>query len=165
MCDTPGHGKLRHIAIAQLKNPLEKPSGVIFVLDSADGIPRAAEYLHDVLLTLQNALAKSGSKSRLSLLIACNKNDLFTAMPATRIKAQLEKEITRIRDSRAKGLLDSGVVAVDAGGDEDDWLGDGGEEEFNMEMMDDAGIDVSIRSGSVEKADCNEWRKWVGSCL
>lgn len=161
MVDTPGHAKLRHIAMAELDKP--KVRGLVFVVDSADDMTKVAEYLHDVLLALQ----KRAGKEKISLLIACNKNDLFTALPATRIKAMLEKEITRIRESRAKGLRDSGVAGVDAvdADDENEWLGEGGKGEFKMEMMEEVGVDVTFKGGSVGKGDCAHWRQWLGRCL
>lgn len=156
---------------------------MVFVVDSADGtagITKAAEYLHDVLLTLQKLRAgknasSSSSGGTLRFLIACNKNDLFTALPAARVKAMLEKEITRIRESRAKGLRDSGLAAAGAGAaagsaedvvdEENEWLGEGGEGEFRMEMMEDVGVEVLVKGGSVEKGDCDLWRQWLGSSL
>jgi len=164
MVDTPGHAKLRHIAMGELNKPTtSKVKGLIFVVDSADEMAKVAEYLHDVLLALQ----KRAGKEKIRLLIACNKNDLFTALPATRIKAMLEKEITRIRESRAKGLRDSGVSGVDAVDvdDENEWLGEGGDGEFKMEMMEEVGVDVTVKGGSVDKGDCAHWRQWLGSCL
>ncbi|KAF8437416.1 signal recognition particle receptor beta subunit-domain-containing protein [Terfezia claveryi] len=165
MVDTPGHAKLRNIAMAELDKhtTTSKIKGLIFVVDSADEMTKVAEYLHDVLLALQ----KRAGKDKISVLIACNKNDLFTALPPTRIKAMLEKEITRIRESRAKGLRDSGVAGVDAvdADDENEWLGDGGEGQFKMEMMEEVGVDVTFKGGSVEKGNCAHWRQWLGSCL
>lgn len=148
-------------------------------MDSADGaagITKAAEYLHDVLLTLQKLRAgknasSSSSGGTLRFLIACNKNDLFTALPAARVKAMLEKEITRIRESRAKGLRGSDLAGAAAGSAEDvvdeenEWLGEGGEGEFRMEMMEDVGVEVLVKGGSVEKGDCDLWRQWLGSSL
>lgn len=177
MVDTPGHAKLRHIAMGELSKGGGglAPKGVVFVVDSADGaagITKAAEYLHDVLLTLQRLRTGKTNKRTLRVLIACNKNDLFTALPPARVKAMLEKEISRIRESRAKGLRDSGLAAGGAGAGEDavvneenEWLGEGGEGEFRMEMMDDVGVEVVVKGGSVEKSDCDLWRKWVGSSL
>ncbi|KAF8425706.1 signal recognition particle receptor beta subunit-domain-containing protein [Tirmania nivea] len=164
MIDTPGHAKLRHIAMEELNKPTtSKVKGLIFVVDSADEMAKVAKYLHDVLLALQ----KRAGKEKIRLLIACNKNDLFTALPATRIKVLLEKEITRIRESRAKGLRDLGVSEVDAIAvdDENEWLGERGDGEFKMEMMEEVGVDVTVKGGSVDKGDCVHWRQWVGNCL
>ena len=163
MIDTPGHAKLRHVALGELSKPGNKIKGLIFVLDSADELAKAAEYLHDVLLAFQ----KKGGKEKMRVLIACNKNDLFTALPAGRIRTLLEKEITRIRESRSKGLMDSGIVGADAmvGDLEDEWLGEGGEGEFKMEMMEEVAVEVAVKGGSVERGDCEHWRQWVGSCL
>lgn len=133
------------------------------MVDSADEMAKAAEYLYDVFLALQ----KRAGKERAKFLIACNKNDLFTALPAARIKILLEKEITRIRESRAKGLRNSGVSGADAVDmdEETEWLGEGGDGEFKMEMMEEVGVTVTVKGGSVDKGDCEHWRQWLGGCL
>lgn len=124
-----------------------------------------------MLLFLQKKGGKFGSGSKtgkgVQFLIACNKNDLFTALPAGRIKGLLEREITKIRESRAKGLMSSGVKGADEmGGDEEsEWLGEGGEGEFKLEMMEEVGVHVSVRGGSVEKDQSEVWWQWIGDCL
>ena len=79
-------------------------------VDGTDSLRLTAEYLHDILLLLQTRSSKLGAKDGkgLPLLLAANKLDLFTALPAALVKSALEKEITKVRDSRSKGLLDSG---------------------------------------------------------
>ncbi|KAI5801591.1 signal recognition particle receptor beta subunit-domain-containing protein [Peziza echinospora] len=167
LVDTPGHAKLRDLAFSEITKPGSKVVGLIYTIDSADDLSKAAEYLHDLLLLLQKLGGKIGGQKKTSLLVACNKNDLFTALPAGRIKTQLEKEISKIRESRAKGLMDSGAAGADDIGreEESEWLGEGGEGEFRFEMMEEAGVTVSVKGGSVERGDCEYWRQWVGSCL
>ncbi len=103
-----------------------------------DGLPATAEYLYDVLLALQKRMAGGrGSKAPASIpvLVAANKLDLFTALPAALVKSNLEAELGRIRKTRSKGLLDSGVGADDlTGGTEesDGWLGEYGSEKFTF---------------------------------
>lgn len=141
--------------------------------DQADeSLRQTAEYLHDLLLLLQNrALKSKASKAShgLPVLIAANKLDLFTALPAALVKATLESEITKIRHSRKKGLLDSGIDmdGIDASEDRD-WLGDGGERKFEFSQMEEVDVPVAILGGSVagsERPDVERWWEWIGSNL
>lgn len=162
LLDTPGHGKLRHIALAKIASPTIR--GVVFVLDSSlTDVRGTAEYLYDVLLALQKAAGVAGAGQK-RLLVACNKSDVFTALPAGKIQKLLEEEITKMRVSRAKGILD---VEDDGEGDvEKEWLGEGGEGAFEFKAMEEVGVEVEVRGGSVERG---EWKdrlgSWVGGCL
>ncbi|MCJ1405498.1 hypothetical protein MMC11_008726 [Xylographa trunciseda] len=176
LIDTPGHGKLRHYALDNLIKP-QRLKGIIFVVDAANvtpdttGLKEAAEYLHDILLTLQKraTTAKtSRASSEVPVLIAANKLDLFTALPATLIKSALEKEITSVRKSRSKGLLDSGIAMNDAdSGDDKDWLGDGGEGTFEFSQLEEVNITVTVVGGNVIGAEpsITKWWDWIGSVL
>lgn len=165
LLDTPGHGKLRHIALAKIASPTIR--GVVFVLDSSlTDVRGTAEYLYDVLLALQKAAraARAARAGQKRLLVACNKSDVFTALPAGKIQKLLEEEITKMRVSRAKGILD---VEDDGEGDvEKEWLGEGGEGAFEFKAMEEVGVEVEVRGGSVERG---EWKdrlgSWVGGCL
>ncbi|KAJ9669831.1 hypothetical protein H2201_000217 [Coniosporium apollinis] len=185
LIDTPGHGKLRHFASAQLVAP-QNLKGIIYLVDAANlssdsagvsgsnssGLTEAAEYLHDILLALQkrytNAKTSKGPRET-PVLIAANKMDLFTALPAPLVKAALEAEITRVRDTRAKGLLDSGI-GMDEDGDreEKDWLGDGGEGKFTFKQMEEVNVMVEVKGGNVvggQGGEVGEWWEWIGRQL
>ena len=118
-----------------------------------------------MLLALQrrHTSAKT-SKGPLSIpvLIAANKLDLFTALPAQLVKIKLQDEITNIRATRAKGLLDS---AADVEGDDEEreWLGDGGEGPFDFGQMRESEVDVVVSGGHVtgDKADMDAWWDWI----
>lgn len=163
LLDTPGHGKLRHLALAQVSSPVIR--GVVFVLDSSlTDIRGTAEYLYEILLALQRSASAAGTGPSKRLLIACNKSDVFTALPASKIQKLLEEEITKMRVSRAKGILD---VEDDGEGDtEKEWLGEGGEGLFEFKGMEEVGVEVEVKGGSVER---KEWKDrlgvWVGGCL
>ncbi|KAI9710267.1 MAG: hypothetical protein M1820_002761 [Bogoriella megaspora] len=180
LIDTPGHGKLRHFSLSSLNSPSTPPlTGLIFVVDAAalgssggSGITEAAEYLHDVLLLLQRrhtSATTSRGPAALPVLVAANKADLFIALPPNLVRAQLEREITRVRETRGKGLLDSGVD-LGAGGtteEEEDreWLG-GGEGDFTFRQMEECDVYVSVAGGSVggaegEGRDVGEWLEWI----
>ncbi|KAF2013017.1 P-loop containing nucleoside triphosphate hydrolase protein [Aaosphaeria arxii CBS 175.79] len=181
LLDTPGHGKLRHFATKELSNP-ENVRGIIFVVDAAAvadsaGLTESAEYLHDVLLSLQKrytgAKTSKGPKE-IPVLIAANKLDLFTALPAHLVKSHLEKAVSAVRKSRAKGLKDSAIAL--GGGDENaieddrenEWLGEGGEGEFEFRQMEEVGTGVVVRGGNVlgdGGADVKAWFEWVGEQL
>lgn len=175
LVDTPGHGKLRNVALGKLSRT-ERLNSVVFVVDAAalgeqDVLAATASYLHDVLLFLQRSSAsgkKPGAKKAAAgpvpVLIAANKSDLFTALPSTMVKTSLESEITRIRSSRSKGLLDSGAAADDMDSEEQDaWLGEYGSEKFSFKQMGEFDIDVQVLPGNVkgEGPGADKWWWWI----
>ena len=180
LVDTPGHPKLRAHALAHLQPSTTTTSpkksnlkALLFLTDAAalaDPDSRAlsdtAEYLYDILLTLQRRFqARGGSRAPASVpvLVAANKADLFTALPAALVKANLEGELGRIRKARSKGLLDSG-----GGGEEgeegDGWLGAYGSERFSFREMMEFDVEVEVVGGNVlgEGPGAEKWWKWIG---
>ncbi|GAB1320032.1 hypothetical protein MFIFM68171_10242 [Madurella fahalii] len=153
-----------------------KVEAVVFVADAAaladgDALAPTAEYLYDVLLALQRRFHKRrGSRAPPSLpvLVAANKLDLFTALPAALVKSNLEAELGRIRKARSKGLLDSGVGVGDAAGpsDEegDDWLGGYGNDKFTFKEMMEFDVEVEVIGGNVmgDGPGADKWWKWIG---
>ena len=182
LADTPGHGKLRYHAFDSVIKP-QNLKGIIFMIDAADisignsgigndPLRQAAEYLHDMLLLLQKRFTTSKTSKapkELPVLIAANKLDLFTALPAPLVKTALESEISNVRSSRTKGLLDSGIGMNDLDiGEEKDWLGDGGDGKFEFSQMDEVNVAVSVAGGNVLGADgpdVNQWWDWIASVL
>lgn len=182
LVDTPGHGKLRHHAFETVVKP-QNLKGIIFMVDAADlsmvhsgtgneSLRQTAEYLHDVLLLLQKRSTSSKTSKapkELPVLIAANKLDLFTALPAPLVKTALESEISNVRSSRTKGLLDSGIGINDLDiGEEKEWLGDGGDGKFEFSQMDDVNVAVSVAGGNVLGADgpdVKQWWNWIASNL
>lgn len=158
--------------------------GVIFVVDAAslseggENLRDTAGYLHDVLLLLQkNALNKGRSSSKVgdpvSVLVAANKQDLFTAIPPNSVRDKLETEIDRIRKSRKKGIMEASVGSG-INEDEDEVLGgDDGQGVFTFNLLEEEfGIKVDVIGGAV-KADVDagagtgvrKWEEWIGMCL
>ena len=137
----------------------------------SSGLKDAAEYLHDVLLILQKratTLKTSRILSKIPVLIAANKLDLFTALPTAFVTNVLEKEITNIRLSRSKGLLDSGIAMNDGdSGDDKGWLGDGGEGSFEFSQLEEANIAVTVEGGNAvgDVVNITRWWDWIGSIL
>lgn len=190
LIDTPGHPKLRSTALNHLL-PLDPKTGrplppsktshikgVLFLLDAStlspsspdSSLSQTATYLYDLLLALQHRYSRHSKGSKhppsIPVLIAANKLDLFTALPATLVKKELEAEIGRIRVSRSKGLLDSGVKedVVDEKEEGDDWLGEYGSEKFEFRQMQEFDIEVEVVGGSVagtEGPGVEGWWRWV----
>lgn len=160
-----------------------KIRGVLFMVDTAALVDQSvlsdtANYLHDVLLLLQQrALGKGKSSTKrdaeIPVLVAGNKQDLFTALPGGVVKARLEGEIDRIRKGRGKGLMDASVDSV-VGGEEEEILGDDdGNGVFSFKLLEQVGIKVDVVGGAV-KGDAEEeevgsgvrrWEEWIGMCL
>lgn len=175
LVDVPGHGKLRAKALARF-SPTElkeaKTKAVVFAVDAAalsdqDYLSGAATYLYDILLALQRRTAgikTSKIPGAIPLLVAANKGDLFTALPAALVRSTLEGEISRVRASRSKGLLDSGMGVDEIGSEEADaWLGAYGTEKFGFDQMREFNIDVDVVGGNVlgEGAGVDKWWKWM----
>ncbi|KAJ5084282.1 hypothetical protein NUU61_008861 [Penicillium alfredii] len=187
--DTPGHGKLRASqGISQLqsmshsKDAKSKLRGVMFMVDTAALVDEAtlrdtATYLHDVLLILQKRALSKGKSSDIAaaevpVLVAANKQDLFTALPPGSVREKLEAEIDRIRKSKTKGLLDA---SADTGAEEEDEVlgNDDAQGQFSFKLLEEeVGIKVDVAGGAV-KGDQQEefgsgvrrWEEWVGMCL
>ena len=138
----------------------------------AGSLRQTAEYLYDMLLVLQNrSIERRPAKptEELPVLIAANKLDLFTALPAALVKTVLESEITKVRNSRDKGLLNSGVEMdrMDAA-EESGCLGDGGEKKFEFPQMKEVGIPIVVIGGNVagsDGPDVQKWWDWFGDNL
>ncbi|KAI1097296.1 P-loop containing nucleoside triphosphate hydrolase protein [Jackrogersella minutella] len=167
LVDTPGHGKLRnqHAMTEIASNTLR---GIVYVLDAAaldDSLADVAGYLYDVLLALQKR-AGAGNTAKapnaIHVLIAANKLDLFTALPASLVKSNLEMELGRIRQSRSKGLLDSGVGTDEIGSEEQDgWLGEFGSEKFGFGQLREFNVQVDVIGGSVLEGKVDKWWDWI----
>lgn len=188
--DTPGHGKLRSaqglselVTMSTAKDKNLRLRGVVFMIDTAamneeETLRDTASYLHDVLLALQKRALKSGRSSarvaaEIPVLVAANKQDLFTALPAGSVREKLEAEIDRIRKSKSKGLMNA---SEDAGGaeDEDETLGSADAQgTFSFKLLEDeVGVKVDVVGGAVKGdeegdlgAGVRKWEDWIGQCL
>lgn len=167
LVDTPGHGKLRNLSMNDV-TVREGLKGVVFIVDAAaldENLSSAADYLYDVLLALQKRMGvgkTSRAPTAIHVLLAANKTDLFTALPAALVKSNLEAELARVRSHRSKGLLDSGAGADDGDNDENDaWLGEYGSEKFAFSQMREFDIEVDVVSGSVLEGNVNKWWEWI----
>lgn len=191
--DTPGHGKLRESqAIHHLGGALkrskdakkERIRGIIFVVDAAaltgeDALRDAATYLHDVLLLLQKralAVFRSSAKTRAGILVlvAANKQDLFTALPPGAVRAKLEAEIENVRKSKSRSLIDASADLARADEAEEEMLGgDAGAGKFSFRRLaEELGIQVDVVGGAVKDdtdgavgSGVRSWEEWIGMCL
>ncbi|KAL2022526.1 hypothetical protein VTK56DRAFT_5133 [Thermocarpiscus australiensis] len=166
-----------------IDNTKSKLKAIIFLVDASalsddggdDALAPTAEYLYDVLLALQRRVQRrrGGSSSRaaggpIPVLVAANKLDLFTALPAALVKSSLEAELGRIRRARSKGLLDSGVGEDDIGGvggaeGDDGWLGEYGSEKFTFKQMMEFDVEVDVIGGNVvgDGPGADKWWRWI----
>ncbi|EME79454.1 uncharacterized protein MYCFIDRAFT_34089 [Pseudocercospora fijiensis CIRAD86] len=176
LVDTPGHGKLRHHALSSV-TASSALKGLLFVVDSAAissaaGLAEAAEFLHDILLVLQKRHTQSRSSKgpeSMPVLVAANKQDVFTSLPTAMVKTKLEEEIAKVRQSKSKGVIDSGIDVDDnpVGDDEQNWLGEFGAGDFRFSQMEEHGIDVKVMGGNVkgegdQAGHIDGWWVWIG---
>ena len=144
-------------------------------ISSATSLTETAEYLHDVLLVLQKRHTQgktSKGPQQIPVLVAANKQDVFTSLPASIVRSKLEEEITKVRATKSRGLLDSGIgMDEDTGADEEaNWLGEYGSKNFKFGQMEEHGIDIGIAGGNVkgdgkEQGKVDEWWAWIGENL
>lgn len=131
-----------------------------------------------MLLRLQKRYTDAQSSKgppEIPVLVAANKMDLFTALPASLVAIQLEKAISEVRRRRAKALRDAGTVlngGADSEVDEDkEWLGEGGDGAFAFAMMAESGVSVEVRGGNVVGKEeqggvgVGAWWAWIGEHL
>jgi signal recognition particle receptor subunit beta len=164
------------------KDSKAKLRGVIFTVDTAalseaEALRDTASYLYDVLLVLQRrALSKGKSSlkaaSEIPVLVAANKQDLFTALPPGSAREKLETEIDRIRKSKSKSLTDASVDSG-LGEGEDDILGSSDTQDtFSFKLFEDEiGVKVDVVGGAVKGDESDlgsgvrKWEEWIGQCL
>jgi len=108
------------------------------------------------------------TKSETPVLIAANKQDLFTALPVGAVRERLQAEIERVRTSKRKGLSTVGQDADDEA--DDDVLGGGGEEKFSFKLMaEEYQIAIDVLGGAVKGEEAGKgvrrWEEWIGACL
>lgn len=135
--------------------------------------------MHDTLLALQkqHSRGKSSRSREVRLLVAANKGDLFTALPGPLVRAALEGEISRIRETRARGLADVETVGDGLGSgdggmreeEEEEALGGTVEGKFEFGVMEEWNVHVDVVGGSVmgeeEGVGVEGWWDWVAAQL
>ncbi|KAK6358349.1 hypothetical protein TWF730_007693 [Orbilia blumenaviensis] len=171
--DTPGHPKLRSTAINTITQPTGSCIGIIYMLDSAVlstqvRLTDTAEYLYELLLAIQKRYAtlseSTTSTELIPLLIACNKNDLFTALPPAKISNLLQTELSRMKETKRKGLLNAGAGENDDE-DLDRVLGDERTDQITWDGLKEFGVEVTVQSGSIKSSAVDGWTSWMSACL
>merc|ERR1712150_88572 len=98
--DLPGHERLRAKFLYKHKDGAR---GIIFVIDSVNFAREArdcAEVMYDMFAS------KTMKSNKVSILVACNKQDVPMAKASGVVKSQLEKELNALRKTRSAALLD-----------------------------------------------------------
>ncbi|CAD6500728.1 BgTH12-06435 [Blumeria graminis f. sp. triticale] len=173
LTDTPGHGKLRYYALEKISAP-QALSGVIFMVDAAslksnnETLRHTAEYLHDLLLALKKRAEQMNTDVTIPVLIAANKLDLFTALPAPLVRKTLEDEVSKIQASKSKGLLSSEMDTNEEGMEEkEDWIVEKGSSNFKFSQLEEFGISLEVHGGHIsgDKPSIDHWLVWISERL
>lgn len=126
-----------------------------------------------MLLALQKGYesATTSKSMELHLLVAANKMDLFTSLPTNAVKASLEREVSKLRETKARGLSTVGTIGKGEGlgGQEDDEedrdiLGGSAEGEFKFSSMIEFDVHVDVVGGNVvgeEGPGIDGWWEWI----
>ncbi|SAM04829.1 hypothetical protein [Absidia glauca] len=124
LVDIPGHERVRY----RYTDFLPISRCILFVVDSTTinrQVRPVAEYLYHLLAHA------SIQSQKTPILIVCNKSDMITALPPSRIQSLLESEINRLRATRT-----AAVEKQDSDADEQEaFLGYEGED-FKFDHLD-----------------------------
>ncbi|EEB05353.1 signal recognition particle receptor beta subunit Srp102 [Schizosaccharomyces japonicus yFS275] len=141
--DLPGHPKAQDMLKSEFNNNTLSPSAVVFVINSAT-IDRD---VHSVALMYLNVLLECYKAKVHRVLIACNKFDLFTAVPANQAFKLLQNELDNIIK-----LQDAQVESISA---QDERLWDS-----FLNSLDS--FHVEAISGSATKGTgLDKWKAWI----
>ncbi|KTW25903.1 hypothetical protein T552_03177 [Pneumocystis carinii B80] len=146
LIDFPGHLKFYHL-FTEIKNI----KGIIFMIDSSSIIKNADHVVNQFYRVLKDAR----SKKIKDILIAANKEDLFTSLPCTRISSIIEEKLLEIVSLRLKGIAEIDKKIDD---DDDDWLLDS---EETVHLNNIKGFNIVILSGSVKNDHLSPWINWM----
>jgi len=151
--DLPGHERLRTKYLYENK---DSARGVVFMVDSVK-FPReirdVAEFMYDILAN------RTMMKNKISILVACNKQDLTTAKSCAVVKTQLEKELNNLRQTRSAALL--GID--DYTSSKNAFIGKQGKDfEFaHMHPMKVEFCECSLKNENDDKNDLTEIEQWL----
>ncbi|TQS34276.1 hypothetical protein Golomagni_05347 [Golovinomyces magnicellulatus] len=174
LVDTPGHEKLRHNSLQNITN-LPNLRGIMYFVDASriktdkDYLRTTTSYLYEILLLLKRKAEEGNYSKEIQVLIAASKMDLFTAIPAAYVQKTLEQEISRLRDSKLNGLLDTEIASGHETEDvKDEWLGEKGSNLFQFSQIKELdNISIEICGGHVigEEAQIERWLSWISDRL
>ncbi|KAI9304664.1 signal recognition particle receptor beta subunit-domain-containing protein [Cunninghamella echinulata] len=147
LVDMPGHERVRYRYLDFLPVSYK----IIFVLDSTTlhrQVRPVAEYLYHLLA---NPIVQ---QNKTPIFIACNKHDMFTALPISKIKPLLEAEINRLRATRTAAVEKQESDNMD---DQEAYLGYEGEA-FQFDHVDN---EIEFEQCSILKNDIDKLTQWV----
>ena len=161
LLDIPGALKLSAIYLPKLIKQYIRPKAtglVVFVLDSSSIFKNAsavAKQFHDLLQLLVHQ-----QSNEIHILVACNKSDSFTTMPAKSIQVKLAAELASLATDSSTQLRTM------AAGDDDEvsneFLGFTSTDKFTFEKLDQyKGINVTFLCGSALKGKIQDWEDWI----
>ncbi|XP_022090478.1 signal recognition particle receptor subunit beta-like [Acanthaster planci] len=154
--DLPGNDRQRMIFWERFKN---QARGLIFVVDSAafqNELKEVAEFLYTLL---SDCMA---SRTKLSVLITCNKQDAAMAKSSKVIRDKLEKEINTLRVTRSASL-----GSTDGSAGSEAFLGARGKD-FGFAQLSPVSVEFaecSAKGNNEEdgQADLNAVEEWIHS--
>ncbi|CAL9729741.1 signal recognition particle receptor subunit beta [Monosporozyma unispora] len=173
LIEFPGHIKLQYKWQTWLSKVTENVNttnlkGIIFVVDSTlspEQWDKPAELLVDILEEIESL------EHPTSVLIACNKNESFTARPPQKIKQFLEQKIGEVLARRKASLATghkSNASRNNRGGDDedqDDYTTDStllntfaNPLQFRFDALETS---VEALAGSVLKKNVDSWQQWL----
>lgn len=160
LVDFPGHVKLRYKLFEYLKTRAKFVKGLIFMIDSTTdprNLTSTAEFLVDIL-----SITETSCENGVDILIACNKSELFTARPSSKIRDVLESEIQKVIGRRKKSLNEV-KRRVNEEQDAENVLDVlQSSHEFKFARLEGS---VVAFEGSVSKKNISKWRQWIDEKL
>ena len=161
LLDIPGALKLSAIYLPKLIKQYITPKEtglVVFVLDSSSIFKNAsavAKQFHDLLQLLVHR-----QSNEIHILVACNKSDSFTTMPAKSIQDKLTTELASLATDSSAQLRT--VAASDDDEASNELLGFTSTDKFTFEKLEQyKGIAVTFLSGSALKGKTEDWGEWI----
>ncbi|ODV72317.1 Signal recognition particle receptor subunit beta [Cyberlindnera jadinii NRRL Y-1542] len=152
LVEFPGHNKLRSMLYDEIK---QSPNihGLIFCLDSTTDpkqLSESAKFLYNVLVLTER---RPGG---VDVLVACTKNESFSARQPKKIREVMENEIGVYRSLQSSNVSKNDG---DNDGDDDDELdlGDAGAK-FQFDQLE---ANVDFIGGSVLKGKTDQWECWI----
>ncbi|EMR10022.1 hypothetical protein PNEG_01776 [Pneumocystis murina B123] len=145
LVDFPGHLKFYH-----LFSEIKHIRCIVFMIDSSSMIKNADHVVYQLYRLLKDARSK---KIR-HILIAANKEDLFTSLPCTKISSIIEEKLSEIVLFRLRGIAEIDKE-ID---DDDDWLLNS---EKTIHLNNIEGFDIAVLTGSVKNDHLSPWTNWM----
>lgn len=161
--DLPGHPKLFHLVEQELKSHLRNIAGIVFVVDSASiGKFRGDGVSNEAIVTSAQMLCKvleltEKHPNGVDILVAGNKNDIFNAVGATKLRSLLEKEVLELMSTTGK-LSSSNELDGNNDGEGSPLAWIGTSDKFSFDELE---AQVDFLDGSAKNRQINPWKTWI----